>query len=265
MFGHSPLYLFVLALSVVLAAYILLGAFATFVSDSLIFPTPPSSYKDNEKIIKLRLPSEETISAIYLPNADARYTIIYSHGNNEDIGTMMPDIVELRTRGYSVISYDYPGYGTSTGAPSESKCYESIEAVYQHLVNKLHTPPHRIILYGRSLGSGPTTDLASKVQVAGVIYEGAFSSAFRVMTWKNILPWDKFDNLSKIKAINSPALFIHGKQDGIVALWHGKKLHKHAKHPKMFYWVDDAGHNDIVEVGAGDYWQAIHDFTKSLP
>ena len=93
-----------------------------------MFPAPHPSYSNNEDIIKLELPSGEKISGVYLEAEGGEYTILYSHGNGEDIGYIYRHLVEFRERGYSVFAYDYPGYGTSKGKPNEASLYESIFA-----------------------------------------------------------------------------------------------------------------------------------------
>ncbi len=162
------------------------------------------------------------------------------------------------------MAYDYPGYGTSAGTASEERCYMSIQAAYDYLLQSQHALPQQIILYGRSLGSGPTSEFANNHPVGGVIYEGAFTSILRVPARINILPWDKFDNLSKIDKITVPILIIHGTKDGTVDVWHGKKLFAKANEPKSALWVEGAGHNDIAEVAGEKYFNSILEFSKKL-
>jgi len=167
--------------------------------------------------------------------------------------------------GFSVFAYDYRGYGTSDGRASARNSYEDIEAAYGYLVERLGVPANRIIVMGRSIGGGPAIELATKNDVAGLICESCFVSAFRVLTRVPILPFDKFTNLNKIKKINCPVLIIHGQSDRIVPVWHGRKLFEAANEPKLCLWVDGAGHNDDVAVIAGeDYWQAIAKFKQSI-
>jgi len=70
----------------------------------------------------------------------------------------------------NVVVYDYIGYGISSGITTEEKIYDDIENVLAFTVNYLKIPLHKIFLWGYSLGSGPTVDLASKYQnLAGVV------------------------------------------------------------------------------------------------
>jgi alpha-beta hydrolase superfamily lysophospholipase len=69
----------------------------------------PSSYQDSGEIIKLTTADGVKISAVHLPNPSATYTMLYSHGNAEDLGDSLPGLRELRDMGFAVFSYDYRG------------------------------------------------------------------------------------------------------------------------------------------------------------
>ena len=132
---------------------------------------------------------------------------------------------------WEFIAYDYPGYGLSTGTPSEESCYESIDTVYQYLLNELGRSPERILIWGRSLGTGPSCYLASQQKVGGIILETPFTSAFRTVTEIPLLPWDYFNNLEHAKLISCPSLIIHGEWDEVY-LSSRKTLHHQLPEPK---------------------------------
>lgn len=62
----------------------------------------------------------------------------------------------------NIFSYDYEGYGVSGGKPSEVALNENIDAAYKALVEKMGVSAEKTILYGQSIGSAPTIDLASR-------------------------------------------------------------------------------------------------------
>lgn len=243
-------------------AYIGLVLFAYFCSNSLIFPVPQAHYQDTSQIIKLKTRDNTLISAIYLPQEHTQYTILFSHGNAEDLGTTMSFLKDLQQHGFTVFSYDYHGYGTSEGKPGEQNCYRDIDAAYDYLTQTLKIPPKKIILYGYSLGSGPTVDLAIRKPIAGIILAAPFVSAFRVMTHYPVLFFDKFENLKKIPQLKAPLLIMHGTKDHIVPFWHGKTLYDAAPLPKQHLWVKNAGHATIMELAGNTYWQTINDFVE---
>ena len=77
-------------------------------------------------------------------------------------------------------SYDYSGYGASTGKPSEKNLYSDIEAAWGALRSRYGVSPENIILYGQSIGTVPTVDLAARYEVGAVILHSALMSGMRV-------------------------------------------------------------------------------------
>lgn len=243
-----------------------LGLFivAYFFPDNVIFQPQPSSYKDDGRIIKLVTPGDKKISAKYYANKQAVYTILFSHGNAEDIGDIEPLIWYLTDAGFNVLTYDYRGYGTSEGEPSEQNSYEDIESAYKYLTQELRTPAGRIILHGRSLGGGPSIDLAAREPVGGLILESTFTSAFRVVTRWRVIPFDKFENINKIAGVKCPVLVIHGKEDWTIPFHHGEALFAAAPGPKFSFWVAQAGHNDLFNTARQSYIESIQRFEATL-
>ncbi len=233
-------------------------------ADSLIFLPQPTSYRDTPDIIKIPVTPTEQISALYLPNARSTYTLLYIHGNAEDLGDIRPHLDRLQRWGFNIFAYDYRGYGTSQGKPSESNAYQDVNAAYTYLTNQLKIPADRIIIYGRSVGGGSATELATRYPVAGLILESTFTSAFRVVLPFALLPFDKFTNLDKLSKIHCPVLVMHGAADTIIPVHHGRSLYAAASEPKLSLWVADAGHNDLTAVAGDRYRQALLSFQQLL-
>lgn len=240
--------------------YVGLFFYGFFYADTMIFQ-PPASYKDTEEIIKLKS-GDAHISAVYLRNPDARFTILYSHGNAEDIGNITALLENIRDMGFSVLAYDYRGYGTSSGAPSEENVYRDIDAAYDYLVRDLNVAPENIIALGRSLGEAVAVDLASRRATGGLIVESSFVTAYRVLTRVSLFPIDKFDSISKIVMARCPVLVIHGTRDKVIPFWHGEKLFEMASEPKLSLWVNGAGHNNLFDVAAVHYSEALREFAE---
>jgi abhydrolase domain-containing protein 17 len=244
--------------------YAFLCFYAFFFSERLIFQPPPSSQIDSQQVIKIASANGMKISAVHFPNPQAKYTILYSHGNAEDTIGILWLLRETRDIGFAVFAYDYQGYGTSQGNPSEYNAYRDIEAAYNYLTAQLGVPAKQIIVYGRSVGGGPAIDLASRQTVGGLVVESSFVSAFRVLTQIPIFPFDKFVNIDKIGKVRSPVLVIHGKADEVVRFWHGEQLFAAAREPKLNFWVDRAGHNDLMNVAGDTYSETLRGFAEIL-
>ncbi|KAL6080513.1 AB hydrolase-1 domain-containing protein, variant 2 [Balamuthia mandrillaris] len=131
------------------------------------FLPPPSSYDDSlEHLTWVSKPRcSDKVPVLWLQRSkSARFTIIFSHGNAEDIGQLSHWLQHIcKKMEVNVITYDYIGYGLhkADSLPSEASCFADVLAVYRFATEQEGVPPSRIILYGRSLGSGPTCWLAS--------------------------------------------------------------------------------------------------------
>jgi fermentation-respiration switch protein FrsA (DUF1100 family) len=247
------------ALIVVLLVYAAFAAFAYFASDRMIFLPPRASYSATRLPIVM-VPADDgaSIATLYLPNPRATLTLLYSHGNAEDLGQLAPWLEEYRRAGFAVLAFDYRGYGASTGGPpSASGATRDMEAVYHHAVRTLGIAPSRIVLYGRSVGSGPATELAARLPVGGLVIESGFVSAFRVLTRVALLPFDRFHNLRHIRQVRSPVLVIHGQEDEVIPWSHGRRLFDAANEPRLALWVEGAHHNDVLPMGGARYWAAL--------
>lgn len=247
-----------------LIIYVLLAVGIYFFGDRLIFQPPPASYQDTDEIIKIMTEDGQQLSALHLENPGARYTILYSHGNASDLGTMRFALEDIKQAGFSVFAYDYRGYGTNSGTPSEKGVYRDIKAAYDYLIDELALSPSQIIVQGQSVGGGPSTYLAAKQPVAGLILESSFTKIFRVILPFPILPFEKFPNIDRLATVNCPVLIIHGQADHIVPFKHGQELFEAAPDPKQSFWVPEAHHNNVQAIAGAAYRQALQDFAQQI-
>ncbi|HVP63904.1 MAG TPA: alpha/beta hydrolase [candidate division Zixibacteria bacterium] len=237
--------------------------------DKLIFQPHACGYHlktlESDGLRCVRIPvGTASIAAVYMANPNARYTLLYSHGNGEDIGDDLPFLREFRRAGFAVFAYDYEGYGASEGRPSETAVYRDVEAAYDFLTQKIGVPQQQVIAHGHSLGAAAAIHLASVRPVAGLIADAPFLSAFRVITRAQILPWDEFDNARAIRNVQCPVLVIQGTDDEVIPFWHGQRIYELANAPKQKLWVEGAGHNDVMVVAPGKYLAAMQEFARSI-
>lgn len=148
------------------------------------------------------------------------------------------------------------------GPPSEEHCYSDIEAAYDYLRNVLRIPSRNIVLYGRSLGSGPSCHLAVKTghtspdeetgpnegPVGGLILHAPFLSVYRVVIDTGCtLPGDKFPNVDLLSMVKSPTILVHGTNDQIVPFHHSERLYETI--PEEFrarpIYIEGMSHNNV--------------------
>lgn len=255
-----------IALGALAVLYATLVFIAWRFGDLLMFPAPGPSYRPGslEGLITLRASDGGEVSALHLTRPAARWTILYSHGNGEDLGNILPVLESIHALGFDVFAYDYRGYGASPGRASAEGVVLDAEAAYAHVTEVLGVPADRLILWGRSVGGGPTVHLASTRTCAGLVLEATFTSAFCVVTNRRILPFDRFENRRLIRGMHLPTLFIHGTKDRIVPFVHGRRNYECAAEPKTAVWVDGAGHNDLWLVAPERIGSALVSFAASL-
>ena len=252
-------------LLLVLIGYAAFAGLVWLFAERLIFLPPRQVYTQTPEILLIPREGGGTIAAVHLRNPRARYTLLFSHGNGEHLGDDLPFLREMRDAGFSVLAYDYSGYGLSTGRPSERAAYVDVDAAYHYLTRTAGVPPERIIAHGRSLGGAVAADLASRRPVAGLVLESTFTTIFRVVRSYPLVPFDRFRTADKLPRVTAPVLVIHGTRDEVVAFAHGERLYEMAPAPKHRLWVQDAGHNDLQWVAGERYWDALRRFAGSLP
>ncbi|KAL7839296.1 hypothetical protein SRHO_G00259540 [Serrasalmus rhombeus] len=183
---------------------------------------------------------------------NARYTLLFSHGNAVDLGQMSSFYIGLGSRiNCNVFSYDYSGYGASSGKPSEKNLYADVDAAWQALRTRYGIRPENVIIYGQSIGTVPSVDLAARYESAAVILHSPLTSGMRVAfpDTKKTYCFDAFPNIDKISKVTSPVLVIHGTEDEVIDFSHGLALYERCQRPVEPLWVEGAGHNDVELYG----------------
>lgn len=246
------------------AVYVVLAIAARLVAPGMIFPRPPVKYDLTPDYIQLTAPDGVKLAARHWANPAAKYTLLYLHGNYEDLGSIgeyMPSFVQA---GYAVFALDYRGYGRSGGQPTETNTCADVRLAYAYLREQLGVPANRIVIFGYSLGGGPGVELALHEPVAGLVLQGAFTSAYRVMTRIPIFPGDMFVNIAKVPHLRVPVLYLHGTDDATVPFWHGVALFQATPGRKMKLFVPGGHHSGLAETAGPAYWDALKQFTDSL-
>jgi len=244
------------------------------VSKNAFLPPIPSPIQHTDDLKMITTKKNHIIPVLFISSPEAKYTLFFSHGNAEDLGDCenwfyyVRDILKV-----NVVIYDYPGYGLSSSkgeksiTPCESFCYEAVSSVYDYVTNERNISPNSIIAFGRSLGTGPTCEIASRKTFGGVILQSPLLSAVRVVfnTPFN-LPVDIFINQDKINKISVPIFIMHGYEDRVISIDHGKKLFNMIdnKYKYQPWWIESAGHNDIESRFQKEYFEKISEFIESL-
>ncbi|XP_042514686.1 alpha/beta hydrolase domain-containing protein 17B isoform X1 [Macadamia integrifolia] len=204
--------------------------------------------KDNVDVLKLCTKRGNEIIAMYVKNPAASLTVLYSHGNAADLGQMFDLFTELSLHlRVNLMGYDYSGYGQSSGKPSEQNTYADVEAAYRCLEETYGAKEEDVILYGQSVGSGPTLDLGTRLpRLRAIVLHSPILSGLRVMYPVKRTYWfDIYKNIDKIPLVTSPVLIIHGTADEVVDCSHGKQLWELCKEKYEPLWLKGGNHCNL--------------------
>jgi len=234
------------------------------ISTLLFQPPDEASHLSSKKYFWLNTSHGAKIPAFHITQPHAKFTILYSHGNAEDLGMIYEYLAELSELLYiNIFAYDYSGYGLGKRRkdnienniePSEENCYSDIEAAYEYLTQVELVSSRQIVVYGRSVGSGPSCYLAQKLAngdghpVAGLILHSPFLSVCRVVIDMGLeMTLDIFPNVSRIKDVGCPTFIMHGTNDEVVPFRHGKGLYEALPEDLRYppFWAENMGHNNI--------------------
>lgn len=188
-------------------------------------------------------------------------TILFLHGNAENISTHIMSVRWLPARGYNVFLLDYRGFGASQGAPTFAGVQDDVESALRMLVARKDVAADRIVVFGQSLGGAiaihRVAHTAYRQNIRALVVESPFASYRQIardklasfwLTWPLQWPlsYTVSDNYSPAKAIDrvspTPLLIIHGDKDEVVSVEHGRQLFDLAEEPKQLWIVEGGGH-----------------------
>jgi hypothetical protein len=183
-----------------------------------------------------------------------RPAFLWFHGNGELIEDW-PELVQgVRELGAGVLLVEFPGYGRSSGKPTEASITEAAVAAYDRLAARADVDPKQIFAFGRSLGGGAACAVAARREVAGLVLHSTFTSVrpfAKLYLVPGFLVRDVFDNRRVVAAYAGPVLVLHGRRDEVVPYEHGVELARVAKRGTLVTY--ETSHNDFPgERLAGD-------------
>lgn len=198
--------------------------------------------------------------------------VLFSHGNAGNIGHRLMLAKWLMDAGASVFLFDYRSYGRSEGKKDLKGLVDDSRAAYKYMTCELKIPPERIVLYGESVGGGPTCQLIKELPAAGVILDSCFSSLLHVAKKKveimNIYPDflqpdPPYDNRAAIAGKHPPVLIIHGIKDEVIPYSEAELNFASASEPKTLLSLPHSTHN-WKDADSEAYVRGIAAFLESI-
>ena len=244
----------------ILMAYGLLGIIIYYAQDYFFFQSLPVSrdhqYNFSIPYREVNIPynSGQNLNIIQFETTKpVRGVVIYFHGNRKNIGWYAKFAPMFTEHGYEVWMPDYPGYGKSTGKLTEAILYDYSLQLYK-LARKKYTPDS-IIVFGKSMGTGLATYLASNAECKRVILETPYYSLSSVAAhFFPIYPMEmmtrvKIPSWQYLQRVSEPVTILHGTSDGIVPYSNAARLKPFLKTGDEFITIDGGSHNDLREFG----------------
>lgn len=205
--------------------------------------------------VALHAPDGLTLEAVALAHtgagAGASYWVLFcpAAGTSVHGERVQHQLHQLWELGYSVLAFDYRGFGENRGSPTEQGVYADGAAAYAYLTRQRGVPAARVILAGRSLGSAVAVELATRVDAAGVLMFSAIDSVPR--TAARLFPYvpaafltrNHFDTFAKVHALHVPIVMIHAADDEIMPLRAARAMFEEIRAPKRLVETD-GGHHD---------------------
>lgn len=259
-------------------AYLGLAALLYFFQESLVFQagvdrnfaTTPAALGLQFAELAVATDDGENLHGWHVPApAPTRGLVILFHGNAGSIGHRLDYLKMFHTLGFDSLIVDYRGYGRSTGKPSEEGSYRDAEAIWRHATTTLAISPHRIALFGESLGGGVAAELASRHRPAALVLASTFTSVpdlgAQLYPWLPVrwLARVRYETLGKLSHIGCPILVIHSQQDDVIPYDHGRRLYEAATGPKRLLQIE-GGHNEGFVFGREAWVRVLDEFLVSV-
>ncbi len=218
----------------------------------------PDDYEYNFKPyfeeVNLNTPTNGKINALWFRNradVSGKGVVIYFHGNRGNL-TRWGDIYEgqFQELGVDLFVIDYRGYGKSKGRRSQRLFFEDAKAAYIYVSQ--YYPPDKVTIYGRSIGSGMASFLASRVDARKLILETPFASISDLFhSYYPFLPkWFifkfPFNNKRHLKKVKYPIVVFASGRDGVTPLRSSQPIKKSLKEGDKFIVIKEANHGNLL-------------------
>lgn len=244
-------------LVVIAVLYAVAGAVLYFNQSAIFYPAPrdyPREALPGYRAIHIETGDGLSLAALYRPGEPGRHTIVFFHGNGDNLAGAAEAVRGLAEDGNGVLLVEYRGYGGNPGSPGEAGVYRDGEAAMRWLA-ETGVAPSRTIVVGNSIGSGPATEMAVRYPVAALILVSGFSSLPDVarahVRWFPVgwLMRDRFANVAKIVAAKGQLFLLHGDRDMLVPVANARRLHA-ARPDSTLMIVEGAGHELVYSDAA---------------
>ena len=192
----------------------------------------------------------------YAPAEAGKPSVLYFHGNAGNLSGRSERFQTILASGFGLLAASYRGYPGSGGSPGERQLISDGLALYDWLAGQ----SDQIVVHGESLGTGIAVAVAASRDARAVVLEAPYTAAVDIAAKQ--YPWipvgllmtDQFRSRERIREVSEPLLIVHGSDDRVIPVGHGRTLYALAGEPKTLAIIDGAGHDDLWPRGI---WQRV--------
>ena len=262
-------------LLIIFTAYLVVSIVLYYVQDYFLFkperlPEDFQFYYDNQETEEHNLETRDgaTINGLlFKPKSESKGIVLYLKGNSKSIKGWGKFAVDFTRHGYSVLMVDYRGFGKSTGKRSQKAIKRDLQVIYNKIKEK--TTEDRIIVYGRSLGSGFASKLASMNNPRMLVLDAPYYSLTKVT--RRYMPFMPLSILMKyplptykwLKYVKCPIHIIHGTHDKLIPFKTSVKLSQIKPKITRLYTVIGGGHKNLNNFES--YHKMLGEIINSVP
>lgn len=192
--------------------------------------------------------------------------VLYFGGNAEEVSHLINDSEKFN--GWNIGLFNYRGYGLSQGQPSEEAIFNDALQIYDYFSKRQDIQTDKIVLIGRSLGSGVATYIAQNRQVNGLILVTPYDSMLNLAKDRfpllpiSLILKHKFDSISRAPSIKQPLLILAAENDETIPPIHSKRLAEKWGGKVNLKIIQDENHNSVSTNEL--YWMYIKDFLSQM-
>ena len=241
----------------VIIVYCGIGIALYYLQEKLIFHpeqlAPDYQYKFGTPFEEVFVPFSKndstSIVRFFTEAQEKKGVVLYFHGNRGNINRYAKYAGNFTKNGYEVWMIDYPGYGKSTGKISEKYLYNQASELYKLAANKFSSDS--IIIYGKSLGSGPASWLGYMKKCKKLILETPYYSLtdllqrYAIIYPASVISAFKFPVYKYVSETKNPVIIFHGTADRVIPYKASEQLKQILKSTDEFITIEDGSHNNL--------------------
>jgi uncharacterized protein len=232
------------------------------------FPATPTAFGLPFEEVRLHTADGVTLGAWWIPAKHPRGTLVFAHGNAGNIAYRIDKAAFFRELGLSILLFDYRGYGTSGGNPTEDGTYRDMDAAVEHVRSARGFSTGKTLFWGESIGAAVAVEAVTRHPCGGLVLESGFTSlpAMAKAVYPRVpgfLVRMRYDSLARIPAVKAPKLILHGPVDDIVPYAMGRSLFDAATGSRRFADLR-GGHNDGGILASPEAQEALREFLDEV-